>query len=231
MKKAQANAVVIVCIALILFLIGAMLAIIIYNPNWISPQQKPAQKYTPPLYQYSPPPLICNAPYMQVGSSCCLDANFNRVCDSDEQPVIPIYPIYDYNNYDDDFCSYPFTRIGSSCCIDDNNNNICDYQDDDYDESAHLNSPFSLYDYDIANDEIELTIRNRGSQTVTITHIEIDDCDDNTRDATLERNERERFTFDCDSDNRFDRDIRIEYSFQDEDPQATHVARGNIQRD
>src|SRR3989344_5771034 len=27
---------------------------------------------------------ICNAPYILVGTSCCLDADSNRVCDTDE---------------------------------------------------------------------------------------------------------------------------------------------------
>ena len=29
--------------------------------------------------------VVCNAPYILVGSSCCLDANNNKVCDADEK--------------------------------------------------------------------------------------------------------------------------------------------------
>ena len=28
--------------------------------------------------------VVCNKPYIQVGSACCLDANDNSICDSDE---------------------------------------------------------------------------------------------------------------------------------------------------
>src|SRR3989344_6580784 len=29
--------------------------------------------------------VTCNAPYIKVGTSCCLDQNYNSVCDNDEQ--------------------------------------------------------------------------------------------------------------------------------------------------
>ncbi len=31
--------------------------------------------------------INCNSPYIQFGTSCCLDQNNNRICDSDEQPA------------------------------------------------------------------------------------------------------------------------------------------------
>ena|GEM_PF-4548287 len=31
--------------------------------------------------------FACNEPYIQIGSECCLDANDNGICDSDEQPA------------------------------------------------------------------------------------------------------------------------------------------------
>lgn len=31
--------------------------------------------------------VVCNAPYIQVGDSCCLDENSNGICDSDELPT------------------------------------------------------------------------------------------------------------------------------------------------
>lgn len=30
---------------------------------------------------------ICNTPYIQVGTECCLDQNSNNICDKDEQPT------------------------------------------------------------------------------------------------------------------------------------------------
>jgi len=31
--------------------------------------------------------VTCNPPYIKVGDSCCLDQNYNNVCDNDEQPT------------------------------------------------------------------------------------------------------------------------------------------------
>ncbi|NQV91058.1 thioredoxin domain-containing protein [Candidatus Woesearchaeota archaeon] len=36
--------------------------------------------------------LVCNDPYIQVGSECCLDQNSNKVCDSDEGGAAPEAP-------------------------------------------------------------------------------------------------------------------------------------------
>jgi len=35
--------------------------------------------------------ISCNPPYIVKGSGCCLDQNYNRICDTDEgEPIIPI---------------------------------------------------------------------------------------------------------------------------------------------
>lgn len=31
--------------------------------------------------------IVCNPPYIQVGTSCCLDGNNNQICDTDEKPI------------------------------------------------------------------------------------------------------------------------------------------------
>lgn len=36
--------------------------------------------------------IICNAPYIQVGSDCCLDKDNNHICDKDEQEIKNITP-------------------------------------------------------------------------------------------------------------------------------------------
>lgn len=33
--------------------------------------------------------VTCNAPYIKVGTSCCLDENSNNFCDNDESPIQP----------------------------------------------------------------------------------------------------------------------------------------------
>ena len=35
--------------------------------------------------QLSGSEVVCNSPYIRVGTSCCLDKNSNAICDSDEQ--------------------------------------------------------------------------------------------------------------------------------------------------
>jgi hypothetical protein len=34
--------------------------------------------------------IVCNKPYILVGSSCCLDANYNSICDRDETNAPPV---------------------------------------------------------------------------------------------------------------------------------------------
>ena len=36
--------------------------------------------------------VVCNKPYMLVGTSCCLDVNNNGICDKDETPTTPTTP-------------------------------------------------------------------------------------------------------------------------------------------
>jgi len=49
--------------------------------------------------------IVCNKPYILVGSSCCLDANDNRVCDKDETqnpvetPPVPTPPSETVNEF------------------------------------------------------------------------------------------------------------------------------------
>ncbi|MEN9625698.1 MAG: hypothetical protein RL557_26 [archaeon] len=166
--------------------------------------------------------FTCNPPYIQMGMNCCLDKDYNGICDSDEETEI------DYGNR----CDYPYKDIGSKCCIDENRNNICDsdeqYYDDEDEDDAYISSPFSVYDYDINSDEIVLWIKNKDDKTVTITRIEIEDCDDYNDETMLEEDERERFEFDCDRDSNFDRDILVTYTVEGSDEEET--ARGNVER-
>ncbi|PIR39934.1 MAG: hypothetical protein COV33_02565 [Candidatus Zambryskibacteria bacterium CG10_big_fil_rev_8_21_14_0_10_34_34] len=38
--------------------------------------------------------VVCNSPYIQVGQSCCLDQNYNQICDNEEVKESP------YKNYE-----------------------------------------------------------------------------------------------------------------------------------
>jgi hypothetical protein len=223
MKKAQLSvAVAVILIIVVLILAAIAIMILLTNPSVFSIRDKAYDTYEEKKisiitkdYEEQP---YCARPYIKVGILCCLDANYNNICDKDEKQDYPA------------MCESPFVKIGSSCCIDDDRNGRCDYTEDrDIDEDAHLGGPFSLYDFDIDDDEITLWIRNRGTVTVVIEMIEIDDCDDYDSTVVLEENERERFDFDCDKDNRFDRDIEVTYHEAGSSVQKT--ARGNIERD
>lgn len=37
------------------------------------------------IFLYGCDQIVCNAPYMQVGSECCLDSDNNKICDKDEK--------------------------------------------------------------------------------------------------------------------------------------------------
>ncbi|MDO8564008.1 MAG: hypothetical protein Q7R87_03285 [Nanoarchaeota archaeon] len=35
--------------------------------------------------------MTCNSPYIQVGTNCCLDENYNKICDTDEKKESPYH--------------------------------------------------------------------------------------------------------------------------------------------
>ncbi len=234
MKKAQSS-VAIILVVITIVLITIILTIIMVNSSLFSYKssnnlptyEKNNEKNS--LNFYYQEEIICNKPYIQFGTSCCLDTNYNSVCDNDEL-------VKESKDTEKNLCDYPYQDIDSKCCIDDNRNGRCDYDDRDdrddrrdIDEDAFISRPFSIIDFEIERDDITLWIKNRGDKTVMIKSIEIEDCDDFDEDVTLEENEKEKFDFDCDRDNRFDRDIRVTYI--EEDSSIEKTARGNIERD
>ena len=71
--------------------------------------------------QQAPAAVTCNSPYIQVGSSCCLDANNNSICDKDETAPA-VTPVQEGAAT----CNLPYIKVGTECCLDANNNSICD---------------------------------------------------------------------------------------------------------
>ena len=68
------------------------------------------------------PSVVCNAPYIIKGSSCCLDTNANSICDSDESTAqIPAA-----NATSVSVCNAPYMQKGSECCLDKDQDKICD---------------------------------------------------------------------------------------------------------
>ena len=62
--------------------------------------------------------IVCNRPYIQVGESCCLDDNYNGICDNDEEPEpepetnyrnfeVKAYITHDFMQNIEDLPSYP----------------------------------------------------------------------------------------------------------------------------
>lgn len=45
-----------------------------------------------PIIVEKPVEVICPDQYMRIGTTCCLDANSNKICDSDEKIEIPVEP-------------------------------------------------------------------------------------------------------------------------------------------
>ncbi|MBI3051031.1 hypothetical protein HYY74_01095 [Candidatus Woesearchaeota archaeon] len=59
--------------------------------------------------------IVCNAPYILVGTGCCLDQDSNSVCDKDELKKEEVSG-----------CNKPYIQVGTTCCLDKNGNGICD---------------------------------------------------------------------------------------------------------
>lgn len=223
-KNAQLSvAIAVILIVIVLILAAIAITILISNPKLIGYTQYDSKDSDDSNNEEAR--ITCDAPYIRLGLGCCLDLNYNKVCDNDETKKEERKEI--------NYCDYPLEKIGTKCCRDDNSNSRCDIDerdfdnDRDYDEDVDISGPFSVYDYDIDRDEITLRLRNKGDETITIESIEIEDCDEFDDETVLEPNERESFDFDCDRDDRFDRDIRIEYR---DDSNVLKVARGNIER-
>lgn len=150
------------------------------------------------------PEITCNSPYIKVGDECCLDKNFNGICDRDE--IIK-------TTSTETSCNYPYVKLGSKCCLDDNDNGICDKNEIGRKRirSSDVDSPFDINSIDIEKDELSFDLENEGSEDVIIKKIKIDDCDTEHPDKTIEKGEERNFDFDCDFGSKVDSDIDIEY--------------------
>ncbi len=114
--------------------------------------------------------VVCNEPYMRLGSGCCLDQNQNKICDEDEQldtppgtnepPVTNDPPVTEPPVTEppaEDSCDYPYSKVNGVCCMDHDQNNICDDAEvgaddgdvaDETPVSSQLESVTQLTNYD-----------------------------------------------------------------------------------
>lgn len=208
-KKAQVRGILIFLVVIILILLTVILTYVAIktriisvntNPNWNQPQVQQIKEVVKVQEE-----TVCYSPYVKLNNICCLDQNFNSICDNYEQKE---------TKEPESKCYSPYIKRGSSCCLDDNRNRMCDmdeyYREEDrYD--YYLNSPFDIKDIDISKDDLTLEIKNTGDEEVTIKMIDVDDCDKITPNETIPEDERESFDFDCDFPSRIDSDIEVEY--------------------
>lgn len=204
-KRGQASLIIaVLLLILIMVLVVIAVVILIVNPSILGlgqPQQAQPQIIIKTI-QETPAKPLCNYPYTQVGNTCCLDKDFNGICDSDEIQKENIQ-----------YCSHPYIKDGTACCLDEDDNRICDQYEyrRNRNERASIDNPFDITNIDVYRDELTLEIKNIGDETVTIKSIDVDDCDDINPDETLAENEREIFDFDCDFPSYLDSDIELRY--------------------
>ena len=79
--------------------------------------------------------VVCNKPYILVGTECCLDQNTNSVCDTDEPPQKKELA-------EEVVCNKPYILVGTECCLDQNSNLICD-NDEAVKKESNESSPKS----------------------------------------------------------------------------------------
>jgi hypothetical protein len=230
-KNGQASLVaVVLLLILVMVLVVIGVVILIVNPSILGLVATPApveqlQPQIITIQTTTPAQPLCTYPYTQVGNTCCLDKNFNGICDSDEivKENIP-------------YCSYPYLKQGTSCCLDENDNGRCDDEDyrhnhDYYDNrfsSSYLDFPFDLRGVSIRSDEIEMTISNQGDYDYIIKSIEIDGCDTIDTNRIIYENQNSDFTIHCDSDIA-NRDVTIDYKNRNGDSERS--SGGRIRKD
>ncbi len=228
-KKSQASLIAAVLLIIIMVIVVVMIVIVLVNPGLLNlkPTAEAIKEDKKAETQTQTPELVCYSPYIKVGNTCCLDKNFNRICDSDEA--------YDIKKEEPKSeCDYPYISRGSGCCLDDNRNRICDSDEyrRDRDRNRYttsLDSPFDLRDIDVSNRELNLEIKNEDDEEITIKTIDVEDCDRIHPDETIQPDEREFFDFECDFPSRINSDIEIEYTVGDSTDVKT--ADGKIRED
>lgn len=212
-RKAQADAATIILLVFVMILIVVLIIVVlIYGfPGFFSSERGISGKNVEESNKESDYVLKivndCPSPYIKVGGNCCLDQNYNAICDNDEAKkkteVIAE-------------CSYPYLKIGSECCLDDDRDGTCDRYERDYndgtiDEDGYLKFPFSMTDVDFFRDEIVIEIKNKDDEDYTIKSIDISGCDEEDDfDTLIPEGKRKEFSIDCeDARDRSSRSVEV----------------------
>lgn len=209
-KSRKAQALSVIAILLVIFtlvLLAIVITVFFTKPAFVTglgfPNAMTSKIVDEKNYETYKPEITCNSPYIKVGNECCLDKNFNGICDRDETQLSISEPA----------CTYPYIKINTECCLDDNNNGICDKEDTGRTRirSSDIDYPFDINSIDIENDKLSFDLENEGNDDVIIKKIKIDDCDTEHPDRTIEKGDDKRFNLDCNFYSKVNSDIDIEY--------------------
>jgi hypothetical protein len=219
MKKAQVSVAAVILVVLIMVIVAVIVGMLIIRYNLFSgyaviqPSSQNQQKTTEIEEVTSTSnEIICPSPYMRIQDSCCLDENYNKICDSDEEKI----------KETEMTCEYPYMKKGTTCCADYDRNRICD-DEENYgdrtstrravDVSGSLDSPFDITDLEIYRDEISIEVKNEGDEDVIIKNFDVEDCDNENFNKQIDSGDRKTFNLDCDfGTGRITSDIEVEYT-------------------
>lgn len=210
-KKAQGSIVAIVIIIIILIILIALLAMFLINPGIFSIGTTGSAVKTTGN-------LVCNSPYIQVGNSCCLDQNYNSICDKDETSTTSPTTVTITPTTPEVTCSLPYIKRNNACCLDEDGNGICDKDELSSSGSiyrtrrASIDDPFHISNIELIRDTISFRLKNDGDKDIIVKLIDIDDCGSDNFERQLDAGERKTFDVDCDDRlTHIDSDMTIRY--------------------
>ncbi|MBR9705111.1 hypothetical protein GOV12_06880 [Candidatus Pacearchaeota archaeon] len=234
MKAKKANiGVVIFLVVIILLMLTSVLTYVFLKTKVISLNTAPSwgnQQPTALVVEDIKDDKLCNAPYMEFANTCCLDKNYNQVCDNDEKIEEEKEKVLD--------CTRPYIKKGNTCCLDEDRNRVCDKDDYYYNNrdrdrfSSSLDSPLDITDVDVDGDDLEIEIENEDDEDVTILKIEVDDCDDIEPNKIIKSDDDKTFDLDCDDFPKYiDSDVEVTYTVGNSTEEETSDGRIRERRD
>lgn len=230
-RKSQSGVAVlaIILVLITLLIIAVIITVLLLNPNFFLKTNKISIETTTDKSDKTYE-LTCDTPYLKIGNSCCLDSNYNRICDSDEAILLKDKK---------ETCSSPQVMVKGACCFDENSNGICDekdyllnryYSDNSVDITGSIDSPFRLRELDADREEVSFRLENKDDKDYVIKNIDVDECDSEDFDKTIEAGEKARFSLDCDfGSGREKLDVEVTYTEQNSTQELT--ADGEIEID
>ncbi|VVB78068.1 Uncharacterised protein [uncultured archaeon] len=209
-KKAQVNAILLFLLIAALVLITIVIVVVVMQPELITGKKSGISENKVKEINNE---ITCNSPYIEVGNECCLDSNYNLICDKDEAYLSQ-----------KNICDLPYIEKNGVCCPDMNYNGVCDNQEvtNDYGYGereykitrSHIDSPFHLSNPELYRDSISIELRNDGDEDYMIKSIDIEHCGFESVNKVLGKDKKKTFYIDCDSSilRRVNSDLEVRYS-------------------